>query len=237
MARTLFIATAIVLSGAMLTGCAQPEDMVKVDVPRDVQQRTGAPPTVTLTQFRDIKAEYEAKVQEEAEANAAKAAATARALTRSSRAVQGRYADQIAALQRQATAEIESLEGDAAEQQEQLEAASASLMRAFDATRKRMQELDAGAQAKADNLRSIVNFGLNEIAPTVAAQVPGAGIALPILTGLVGLWMKRPGDAAKHADQVKAAADAAYDEGMKAAQLAMLSAPGRIINQATSPTP
>lgn len=234
MVRKLVLAAAIVASAAAPIGCAQPEDMVKVDVPRDVQQRTGAPPTVTLTQFRDIKAEYEAKVQEEAEANAAKAAATARALTRSSRAVQGRYADQIAALQRQATAEIESLEGDAAERQEQLEAASLSIARAFDATRKRMQELDAQAQAKADNLRSLVNFGLNEVAPTIASQVPGAGIALPILTGLVGLWMKRPGDAAKHAREIKEVADRAYDDGAKEARLAMLTPMTR---QEKTPTP
>jgi hypothetical protein len=202
-----------VLWPLFMGGCSQPEDMVKVKVAPEVQKKTGAPPEVTLNQFQDVKAQYEDAVKAEAEKKAADAAAAARAITRATRTVQTKYADQIATLQRQAEAEIGSLADDAAENQQRADAALAALNAEFARTRERMNTLESQAQAKAEQIRSLVNFGLNEVAPALAGTVPGVGLALPIMAGLAGLFLRRPGDATKEAQAIKAAEDRGYDMG------------------------
>ncbi len=215
---------AILVATLALSGCSQPEDMVKVDVPKDVQKATGAPAKVTLNQFKEVREDYEATVKAKAEAKAEEAAKVARGLTKLTKQVENDVADEIAAVQRAAAAKLRSIEDDANADHERIAAAQRAIAAEFERVAPRLSKLQENAQQQADQLRSLINFGLNEIAPGVANMVPGVGFALPLITGLAGLWMRKPGDGAKfaeqeakHAKELKAATDAAYDEGRRVA--------------------
>jgi len=207
----------ILASLLLLGGCSSPEDFVKVPVPREMRAVTGAPPEVTLTAFKDVRDDYEAKVKEKVAEKAEAAATLARTLTKTTRATTMRYADQVASLERQATAELQAINDTADEESAILASAMRAIELAATSTRDRSAKLEAQAQAKADSIRSIMNFGLSELLPGVAAQFPGVGLAIPALTMLGGLFMTKPGQAAKS----KAAEDAAYDAGRREAIAAM----------------
>jgi hypothetical protein len=72
-------------------------------------------------------------------------------------------------------------------------------------SKERNESLAAVGQAKADQLRSLINFGLNEIAPAAAAAFPGAGAAIPIIAGLVGLYTRKPGTSKEIAEAAEKA--------------------------------
>lgn len=207
-----------------LSACSQPEDMVKVNVPKDVQKTTGSPEVVTLSQFRDVKEEYDSIIKAAAEKKAAEAAAVVKSLTSVARKTQAKYADQVASLQRQAEAEMASLTDDSEAQQAAIAASLTALQADYDRTNTQLKRLDANAQAKADSIRSLVNFGLNEVAPSIAGMVPGLGLALPLITGVAGLMIRKPGDAANHEKKLAAASDAAYASGMADAKNAISDA-------------
>lgn len=215
---------AMIAMAFALSGCSQPEDMVKVDVPKAVQKETGAPAKVTLNQFKEVREDYEATVKAKAEAKAEEAAKIARGLAKLVKQVEGDTADEIAAVQRAAAAKLRSIEDDANADHERIAAAQRAIAAEFERVAPRLSKLQENAQQQADQLRSLINFGLNEIAPGVANMVPGVGLALPLVTGLAGLWMRKPGDGAKfaeqeakHAKELKDAADRAYDEGRRVA--------------------
>lgn len=211
-------AITIALCSLTFSGCTQPEDLVKVPVPREVQKATGAPATVPLSAFRDIRDEYEAKVKAEAQTKAEEAAATARALTSLTRTTQARYSRIIAEAQAEAEAELQSLQDDAESKQAEIQAAMNRITSGAQQMASRMGKLQEQAEARAESIRTILSFGLNEVAPGIAAQFPGVGLAVPLLTGVIGLMTKKPGDAAKTQKAIKDAADLAYDQGMAAAR-------------------
>lgn len=206
---------------ACVSGCS-PEDMVKVDVPKAVREVTGAPAQVTLTQFRDVRDEYQQQVQAQAARKAEEAATSARASARLVAATKVRFDAQVAELQRQAVTELQALTDSATEQQATITAAQTALAQQTSATVDRIAKLDAAAQAKADTIRTVISGGLDAVAPALASAFPGAGLALPVLTGLAGLFLRRPGDAANEAQAVRTAADQAYEDGRAAAQSAEL---------------
>lgn len=208
------IALLVVLPALLtLAGCRSPEDMVDAKVPREVQAALGVPPKVPLSAMPDIRAEYEALVEKQAAAKAEEAAAAARALSRQTRVAQRVYAERLAAVQREGEAALEAIADEGAAREAELAAAMERIKTEGQKVLARVDKLAADAQVKADSIRSMVSFGLNELVPGVAAAFPGVGLALPALTLLGGLFLKRPGEDKR----IKEAADRAYDEGRRAA--------------------
>lgn len=78
---------------------------------------------------------------------------------------------------------------------------------------------------RADELNDLfagfVLQGLEDVGPTVAG-IPLASTLLPLLTGGVGLMLKRPGDKTK--DEALAERDSAWDKAFEAGKRAVLEA-------------
>lgn len=223
-ALTVLVWLTAFIACMFLSGCSQPEDIVKVDVPKEVRDETGAPAKVPLSQFKEVREDYEAKVKERADKAADEAAKISKALTKITKNIERDVADQIAQLQREASARLESVEDDAAADHARIAAAQRDLQAQFERTAIKLAKRQDDAQAKADQLRSLMNFGLQEVLPAVASQVPGVGLAIPAITLLTGLFMRKPGDSqkfaelqARHAEQIKQVADSSYDEGRRVA--------------------
>ena len=223
-ALTVLVWLTVFIACMFLSGCSQPEDIVKVDVPKEVRDETGAPAKVPLSQFKEVREDYEAKVKERADKAADEAAKISKALTKITKNIERDVADQIAQLQREASARLESVEDDAAADHARIAAAQRDLQAQFERTAIKLAKRQDDAQAKADQLRSLMNFGLQEILPAVASQIPGVGLAIPAITLLTGLFMRKPGDGQKiadmqaaHAKELQDKADAAYDEGRRVA--------------------
>jgi hypothetical protein len=202
------------------TACS-PSDLVKVTVPGPIVKELAlASPTVPLSQLDQIQAAYADHVAAKQEAKQAEATIKAGVLTKA-----------IAKSQRQWSAELERIKAAAAADlaaiQDEIDVTSAEAAAAqsqlANETKRTLATLDIGrkaAQEKADAIGSLLSGGLNLIAPALSTAVPGAGLDLTAIAGAVGLFTRKPGDAqalaaleAKHAAELKAAADAAWDQG------------------------
>jgi hypothetical protein len=75
------------------------------------------------------------------------------------------------------------------------------------------------ADAVRDVLAQVLMQGLDDIGPTVAG-VPVLAAGFPLLTGLAGLFVRRPGD--KKATDAERERDAAWDEAFEAGKRAAL---------------
>jgi len=218
----LIVAAAVALVG--FVACS-PSDLVKVTVPSPMVKELGlAGPTVPLSQLEQVQAAYTDHVAAKQEAKQAEAAAKAQVLTRAVAKSQRQWSAELARVQAQAAADLAAIQDEI--DATSAEAAAAQVALANE-TKRTLATLDIGrkaAQEKADAIGNLLSGGLNLVAPALNTAVPGAGLALTAIAGAVGLFTRKPGDSAaiaaaeaKHAAELKAAADAAYDDGRRAA--------------------
>ena len=168
-------------------GCSI-DDLVKADMPREVQAKLGVPPKVPLSQARELISEYNLKIEREAKDRAG----------------------EITAFQRRAARELEqlseSLQAEADTKAADLEEFKRTSERVGAALAARVQH----AGEVAGFLESLVNTGLGAAQASGLGALPGGGIALAALTGLGGLLIRKPG--------TQKEIDAAYEEGRAAAK-------------------
>jgi len=200
-----------------------PADLVKVQVPQPIVKELGLTPEssrVALSQLDQLQAAYQNKVDAQVEAKRAEATAKANVLTRSVAKSQRQWSAELARIQAAAVAELSAIQDEI--DTTSTEAIAAQTLLANEA-RRTLATLEIGrkaAQEKADAIGSLLSGGLNLVAPALSTAVPGAGLALTALAGAIGLFTRKPGDAAviasgeaKHAAELKAQTDAAYDAG------------------------
>lgn len=219
----LLLAACCLFALLSLNGCDVGE-AVKVKVPLAVQQKTGAPPTVSLNEAPFVQDQYRQAVQEDAQAKQQALEKGQRDLTAKVAKVR-RDLDEwlkeqeytIASREGQAEADIalltgqmEDLNRDFSRQLESLRATTDRANEAFDAA-------IVKGERTAEFFGSMLNTGLTAAKGAAEAgglaSIPGGGLGLAALTGLAGLFFPTPGTSRR----VKQAEDHGYDLGRREA--------------------
>lgn len=187
-------------------GCV--DDLVKVDVPREVQKATGAPARVPLSQSRALADEWREMQVEAATAAAAKEKVQREEAARVLAEVRARIEDEAqtraaedAKWAKSAERELRELDAKEGARAAQASADLDRLARTIEATGKAFDARIAAATAQADNFGGVL--GGFVAAGTEAAKSSGIpGLALLTLIG--GLFIRKPGDKAKMDDAEQA---------------------------------
>jgi hypothetical protein len=190
---------ACVLVGSML-GC-QPRDMVQTEVPKQIRQELGLPERIPVSQAAEVREEYAEIMAAKAAALAEEKAAAVRAITAQARAVDKGYAAQMAAIAASREAAMEEFGEAAAVEAAKAAAIAAQTEANIKAALTKFVKAEQRAEEKAAFLTNILSAGLETIAPVAASAVPGLGLALPLLAGIAGLWLKRPGEDKRVAEE------------------------------------
>lgn len=163
-------------------GCSI-RDIIQVDVPKDVQAKTGSPPRVPLSHAEELTAAFQRITEREAKDRAAAGVLAGKQFQR-----------ELAEFIDQGEERARKLEADFSEFRAKAEAANTRWL--------------ASVQKSEDVagwIGAALNTGLDQLKASGAAAVPGGIIGVGLLSGLAGLFLPKPGTAAA---QQKAEADA-----------------------------
>lgn len=219
----ILLAGVIAMVIASMQGCDLKKSIM-VDVPRNVQAKTGAPPRISVGEAPYLQQEYAQTVAEEAAAKVEGVRKRERELAAEvsgiGRSVTAFIADkqaEIDAFALDAQARIEDLNGDASDIKidlendlKKLEQTAAREMERFDA------EIARGEQV-ADVLGSLLNLGISTATDAAGASglglIPGGSLLITAIAGLGGIMVSKPGTSKR----LKEAEDRGYDMGREEA--------------------
>lgn len=185
MRTVLFALLAVV--GISLAGCGLSDP--PTDVPKPIREKLQTPPQVPASKVAALMRDYQDQVTEEARAKAADNAKWARSKAR----------------------ELRDLTETIAQEGEERDADAKAVLDRGTAALAQFQANQKDAQARADAFAGKLWSGIDMVAGQVGSLFPGAGLVLPLVTGLAGLFLPRPGE--------KKTTDLAYDQGVNAGLL------------------